>query len=113
LDWRTGEVSNWLTIPLMLVAGVYALSTGGVTLWIFLAALVGIFALFYFGNIGGADAKILSVLAGLWPSAFIGSILVQGVWGLVILLQNGRYAKFRAIPSYAIGTLFSMLVLTI
>jgi Flp pilus assembly protein protease CpaA len=109
-DWRVGEVSNWLTLPPMAVAGLYALMAGGNTLIIFIAALIGVFIFFYLGSFGGADAKILVVLAGLWPAAFIGAILVQGGWGLMVMLQKGRTAEFRAVPAYAAGALISLLI---
>jgi len=109
-DWRVGEVSNWLTLPPMAVAGVYVLLAGGNTLLIFIAVLIGVFILFYLGSFGGADAKILVVLAGLWPAAFLGAILVQGGWGLIVMLRKGRSAAFRAVPTYAAGAFISLLI---
>ena len=110
LDWRYGEVSNWLTIPPMVAAGVYVLINGGNAPWIFIGAVLAVFVLFYLGSIGGADAKILSTLAGFWPAALVGSVLEQGIWGLVILLRKGRKANFHAIPSYAAGTVISLII---
>ncbi len=109
-DWRVGEVSNWLTLPAVAAAGIYALLAGGNPLLIFIAALIGVFILFYLGSIGGADAKILIVLAGLWPAAFLGAILVQGGWGVIVMLRNGRTAGFRAVPTYAAGALICLLI---
>lgn len=109
-DWRVGEVSNWLTLPPMSVAGIYALLAGGDTLLIFIAALIGVFILFYLGGLGGADAKILVVLAGLWPAGFLGAVLVQGIWGMVAMLRNGRSAGFRAVPTYAAGALICLFI---
>ena len=109
-DWRVGEVSNWLTLPPMAAAGVYALLAGGDTLLIFIAALIGVFILFCLGSLGGADAKILVVLAGLWPAAFLGAILVQGIWGIIVMLRSGRSTTFRAIPTYAAGAIISLLI---
>jgi len=94
----------------MVAAGGYAFWVGGAAPWIFAAALLGVFISFYFGSIGGADAKILVVLAGFWPAALIGSLLAQGIWGLIVLLRKGRDEKFRAIPSYAAGTMISLLM---
>ena len=105
-----GEVSNWLTLPFMAAAGVYALMTGGDALLIFIAALIGVFILFYLGGLGGADAKILAVLAGFWPAAFLGALLVQGIWGIIVMLRSGRFATFRAIPTYAAGAIISLLL---
>ena len=109
-DWRVGEVSNWLTLPAMAAAAIYALQAGGNTLLIFIAALMSVFILFYLGSLGGADAKILVVLAGLWPAAFLGAVLVQGGWGVIVMLRNGRTAGFRAVPTYATGALICLLI---
>lgn len=109
-DWRVGEVSNWLTVPPMPAALVYAVSGGG-NAWMWMAAAgLGSFVLFSLGAMGGADAKILITLAGVWPAAMLGSLLVQGVWGVVVLIRQGRGAKFRAIPAYALGSLLSILL---
>lgn len=104
-DWRTGEVSNWLTIPAMFSAGIYTWMAGRDAFLLFLAVLVVVFILFYLGGFGGADAKILVVLGGYWPLALVVAILVQGVWGLFTLLRKGRTAGFRAVPTYAAGVL--------
>jgi Flp pilus assembly protein protease CpaA len=109
-DFREGEVSNWLTIPAMLASGIFALISGRDAFLFYVAVLVGVFILFYIGNFGGADAKILVVLAGYWPWAFIAAILVQGVWGLVMLVRKGRTAGFRAVPTYAAGVLVCLLM---
>lgn len=110
LDWKYGEVSNWLTIPPLVAALGYVLVSGGIAPWFFMVVFVGVYVLFSLGNFGGADAKILVALAGFWPAAFFGSVLMQGVWGLIVLLVKGRQAKFRAIPSYATGTIISLLI---
>jgi len=107
-DWRVGEVSNWLTLPPMVASGLTALLAGGDKLVIFSVALISVFILYYLGNFGGADAKILVGLAGLWPAAFLAAILVQGGWGLVLMLRKGRSAGFRAVPTYAAGALICM-----
>lgn len=104
-DWRTGEVSNWLTVPAIFSAGMFAWAAGREAFLLFLAVLVSVFILFYLGGFGGADAKILVVLGGYWPVALFVAILVQGVWGLVMLIYKGRTAGFRAVPTYAAGVL--------
>jgi Flp pilus assembly protein protease CpaA len=109
-DGRTGEVSNWLTLPAMASAGLFALASGRDALLLFAAALLGVFILFYLGSLGGADAKILVVLAGCWPMAFFAAVLMQGVWGLVMLVRKGRTAGFRAVPSYLAGVLVFLVI---
>ena len=109
-DWRTGEVANWLTLPPMAAAGIFALFAGRDAVLFFVAALMGVFILFYLGSFGGADAKILVVLAGFWPLAFLAAVLVQGVWGMVMMLRQGRKSGFRAVPTYAAGAMICLLI---
>ena len=109
-DWRTGEVSNWLTVPAMFSAGIFAWSAGRDAFLLFLVVLVGVVILFYLGGLGGADAKILVVLGGYWPLALVVAILVQGVWGVITLLRKGRTAGFRAVPTYAAGVLVCLVI---
>ncbi len=112
-DWKSGEVSNWLTIPPLVGAAIYALIEGQTTMILFISALGGLTLLFFLNAMGGADVKILSTLAGIWPVAFWGALLAQGVWGVVVLLRKGRRATFRAVPAISIGAVMGFLWLFI
>lgn len=112
-DWKSGEVSNWLTIPPLVGAAIYALVEGQTSMILFFGALGGLTLLFFLNAMGGADVKILSILAGIWPMAFWGALLAQGVWGVVVLLRKGRRTTFRAVPAISIGAVMVFLWLLI
>ena len=40
----------------------------------------------------------------------IAALLVQGTWGLLVLIRKGWGAEFKAIPSYAVGAGLSALL---
>ena len=111
IDARDGEVSNWLTMPGMVIGVGYALFKGGDRLIILGAAIGLLMLLFLLGSMGGADVKVLTALAGLWPTALFVAFFVQGIWGIIVLIKRGRGTEFRAIPSYAVGALLSALLL--
>jgi Flp pilus assembly protein protease CpaA len=110
-DWQKGEVPNWLTMPGMAAGIVYAVVFHPERLIIIIAAFIILVGLFLLQGIGGADVKVLTALAGLWPTAMIAALLVQGTWGLVVLIRKGRGAEFKAIPAYALGAGLSALLL--
>jgi hypothetical protein len=74
------------------------------------AALAGLMLLYVLGSLGGADVKVLIALAGLWPAAMLAALLVQGIWGGIVLIKEGRGAEFRAIPAYALGAILSIVL---
>ncbi len=110
-DAKTGEVSNWLTLPGMAAGLVYSVVFGWERVLILAAALLATMLFFFLGSMGGADVKVLVGLAGLWPTAMIAAFLVQGIWGMIVIIRNGRGSEFRAIPSYAVGALLSVVFL--
>ncbi len=57
------------------------------------------------------DVKVLTALAGLWPAALFSALVVQGIWGIVVLKRRGCGNEFRAIPAYALGALLSAVLL--
>lgn len=110
-DARTGEVSNWLTLPGMAAGIIYSAFIGWDRVAIVGAALAATLLLFFIGSMGGADVKVLTGLAGLWPTAMIAAFFVQGIWGLIVIIRKGKGSEFRAIPSYALGAALSVLLL--
>jgi Flp pilus assembly protein protease CpaA len=109
-DWKSGEVSNWLTIPAMALGMGYAVYMGRERLILVAAALAGLMLLYVLGSLGGADVKVLIALSGLWPAAMLAALLVQGIWGGIVLIKEGRGAEFRAIPAYALGAILSIVL---
>jgi prepilin peptidase CpaA len=110
-DAKTGEVSNWLTLPGMAAGIIYSMFLGWERMAIVGAALAATLLFFIIGSMGGADVKVLTALAGLWPAAMVIAFLSQGIWGLVVMIRRGRGSEFRAIPSYAVGALISFIFL--
>ena len=114
-DWRSREVSNWLTIPLYfggLLAGLVRLkidpALGG-------AILIAIAILTWAalrGWMGGADYKVLVGLFGMWPQAGFAALLASGVWGGVVVIQSrDRNAKFPGVMAMAVGVVVNLSVL--
>lgn len=85
-DWRRREVADWLTWPLFVI-GLGAAVVRAVHLD-FLSLTIGIFVLsvWYCNWMGGADARILLGLWGLWPMAGLLGIVCTGLWGLALVV---------------------------
>lgn len=93
LDVRTGRVPNWLANPLMVVAVVVAATTS-VPAFGFLLVVAGISIWLWKSGwgVGGADAKVLIALAGLWPDGCIVAVLSLAVFGFIRVLVS-RWRK--------------------
>lgn len=106
-DFRRGEVSNWISIPL-LVIGLGGALVHISTDWlagILPSLAISILTLAAFkGWMGGADWKILVGLFGLWPLAGLAALITAGVWGGVAILRSGdRNARFPGVAAFALG----------
>ena len=134
-DYRTGEVSNWLTLPPIglalaarLVGWLIASPLGVVPWWII--GLVWALALFLWhkGKLGGADAKAwmtFSLLGNgvLW-SAYMGLLIWYAAvaWVLASLGITGvcpatersveGTLRFPGFPGYLLGVCVAALILT-
>lgn len=115
-DWRMGEVSNWITIPLFLMGVIAAIlrvfllvdTLTGVTL--FAMAVITFAALK--GWMGGADWKILVGLFGLYPLAGFAALIVAGVWGgIAMLITRDRNARFPGVAAFAFAACLTVFVL--
>lgn len=88
-DYKTREVSNWITVPLFM---------GGVVIILvhqnLLLIIVSLILLFIWhkGWMGGADVKVLIGLLGIWSTAAFVSIFAIGVQGLIARLQGKKSA---------------------
>ncbi len=107
-DWRTREVSDWLTWPLF-IGGTSVVITRHENLS-FLPLIVSAFLLiaWYFNWMGGADVRVLVGLWGLWPLAGILSLLANGLWGAVLVLRKRGKEKLPGMvgSGFAVATLF-------
>jgi len=106
-DWQTGEVSNWISIPLFLM-GVIGAILRLLFLDDMLTSVLSIFAMTvvtlaaFKGWMGGADWKVLIGLFGLYPLAGFVALIVAGVWGgLAILLTGNRNVRFPGVTAFA------------
>jgi len=84
-DRRTRHVSNWLTVPLFVLAWPVALLTGNLLLT--LAVFVGVVVAWRWGSgLGPADGKLMVGLAACAPLALgIGALLEVGVFAMLRL----------------------------
>lgn len=113
-DWRSREVSNWLSIPLWLagLAGMLwrlvfhldELALGILLVFLLLTAAA------LLGWMGGADYKALVGLFGLWPLGGLAALLGCGLWGgLAVLLSRDRRAAFPGVSAMALSAALTFL----
>ncbi len=93
-DYRTRRVSNWLTVPLFLLAWPVAIVTGHLALTF--AAFVGVYvATKLEPRAGAADGKLMVGLAAFAPLALGISVLLEGV---IFIVLRRRSQHNGAIP---------------
>ncbi|CAG0974575.1 hypothetical protein ANAEL_01368 [Anaerolineales bacterium] len=113
-DWQTGEVSNWITIPLLLMGVIAAMlrvffSIDALTGVMLFAMSVCTLAAFK-GWMGGADWKVLIGLFGLYPIAGFAALLVAGIWGAVLMLATkNRNARFPGVTAFVFAACLTVL----
>jgi prepilin peptidase CpaA len=100
-DLLRRQVSNWLTIPPFAAAGVWAVWRGGETLLLYGLVTLVMLVLFWKGGTGGADGKILAVLAVVSPAALILALAANTLIGVVVwawgtLSRRSRLCRRRA-----------------
>ncbi len=81
-DIRTGRIPNWLTLPVMLAAGVYGVFVA--RHWVIIPIWVVIFLLWELNFMMAGDAKLLMALFALFPTAEFALVLTVG--GLIELI---------------------------
>lgn len=106
VDQRFRRVSNWLTLPMVVLALVYRLFLGlaGNEALQLVVIILPMFLAWQKGLLGGADFKILTALALLGPE------LVIAAWSGValfvigrIVLRRVRAVRFAGAPGFAFG----------
>jgi len=106
-DRRTGEVSNWISVPLFFMGVIasilrvfFADDLFANILPLFAMAVITMAA--FKGWMGGADWKVLIGLFGLYPLAGFAALIVAGVWGGIAMLITGdRNARFPGVTAFA------------
>jgi len=109
-DWRRREVADWLTWPLF-VMGLGAAIVRAVHLD-FLPLTISTFVLsvWYFNWLGGADARVLVGLWGIWPIAGLMGMVCTGMWGLVFVLRKRGKERLPAVVTVAVGVTIQLFV---
>lgn len=101
------QVSNRLTLPPFVAAGVWAVLRGGETLLLFgLVTLVMFWS--WTKGVGAADGKILAVLAVFLPAGFLLAVVLRLIVGGWLWLRHGRTVRFPAVPVFAAGAFLSI-----
>jgi hypothetical protein len=103
-DWNRREAVDWLTWPLFLMGLGFAIFRA--VHLDFLPLTISIFFLvfWYFNWLGGADARVLVGLWGLWPLAGLLGLICTGGWGLVLVLRKRGKERFPALVAVAFAT---------
>jgi Flp pilus assembly protein protease CpaA len=105
-DYKTREVSNWITVPVFISGAVVIFlqhELGSISLAILL--------IFFWkkGWMGGADAKVLIGLLGLWFTAALAAFLAVGLWGAGLFFKKGE-KSFPALVPITVGVGLTFLV---
>ena len=111
-DWKTREVSNALSIPLVmfgLVGLIFRLYAHEPLAQISLMVVVVLTAAALRNWMGGADWKALVGLFGLWPLAGFAAILGAGLFGAgAVLWTRNRKITFPAVCVFAIACVLTL-----
>ncbi len=111
-DWKTREVSNALSIPLMMfgiLELLFRLYMQESSAQVSLIVILVLTATALRGWMGGADWKVLVGLFGLWPMAGIFALICAGIWGVVAMLRtHDRNVSFPGIAAFSIATTLTL-----
>jgi Flp pilus assembly protein protease CpaA len=109
-DWRYGEVSNWLTVPVFLLAV-------GLGAWqalhgypLFFAVLLVVLLAWRLGWVGAADGKIVASLSAISPVALACGLAVLGAWFNWERLKGRKDARLPGAVGFALGAAIATVV---
>lgn len=116
-DWKTREVSNFITIPLLVFGLVTLLwhvfsSKNAEAITGFSLLATGVLTLAAFQDwMGGADWKVLVGLWNLWPLAGFAAMFGAGLWGMAEkMIQRNHGKTFPGVSVYAMITLLLLML---
>lgn len=110
-DYRTRRVSNWLTVPLFVLAWPVALLTDHFALTC--AVFVGVYvATKLEPRAGAADGKLMVGLAAFAPLALGIGVLLEGVIFIVLRLRSQHTAAIPGALWLYVGSVVGAIVLT-
>jgi Flp pilus assembly protein protease CpaA len=107
-DWSKREVADWLTWPLFVIGFGSAIFRAVHLDLLPLTISFFILSVWYFNWLGGADARVLVGLLGLWPLAGLLGLICTGGWGLVLVLRKRGKERFPALVAVAFGVLVQL-----
>jgi Flp pilus assembly protein protease CpaA len=102
-DYKSREVSNWITIPLF-IGGVVVMCVYQDPLTI-IVSLILLF-IWHKGWMGGADVKVLVGLLGVWATSAFVSIFAIGIQGLITRLRGKKSAPGLVAIAVGVGLTF-------
>lgn len=110
-DRRTRRISNWLTVPLFLLA--WPCSVALHTFPLTLATFAGFWFAFRFGagGMGGADGKIATGVAALAPAALVTGIVISGLAFGILHLRGERSPRLPGAVCFYLGVVLTFLAL--
>jgi Flp pilus assembly protein protease CpaA len=109
-DRRTRHASNWLTVPLFVLAWPAAHLTGNLPLT--LAVFAGVFLAWRWdGGLGPADGKIAVGLAGIAPPALVAGVIIQGLAFLYARVRDRRPVRLPGAVGFYLGAVIATLIL--
>ena len=97
-DQRSREVPNLLTLPPFVAGILWVVLQGGHDLYLTLFTLCMVIYLWKTGKLGGADGKVLVVLASTWQIGLIGACVGMVIWAFAKKMQ-----PHVALPGVFIG----------
>jgi Flp pilus assembly protein protease CpaA len=107
-DWHSRQVADWLTWPLFVIGFGSAIFRAVHLDFLPLTISFFILSVWYFNWLGGADARVLVGLWGLWPLAGLLGLICTGGWGLVLVLRKRGKERFPALVAVAFGVLVQL-----
>ena len=107
-DWSKREVADWLTWPLFVMGFGSAIFRAVHLDFLPLTISFFVLSIWYFNWLGGADARVLVGLLGLWPLAGLLGLICTGGWGLVLVLRKRGKERFPALVAVAFGVLVQL-----
>ncbi|MGB8212004.1 MAG: hypothetical protein WCE68_00465 [Anaerolineales bacterium] len=103
-DWKKREVDNYLTWPLFL-GGILTAIARILNLDLLpLIVIVFILVAWYSNWLGGADARIVIGLWGLWSAAGFLGLVSTGLWGFILILNKQKNEHIPALVAVTLGT---------
>ena len=108
-DWNRREVADWLTWPLFVMGFGSAIFRAVHLDFLPLTISFFVLSVWYFNWLGGADARVLVGLWGLWPLAGLLGMVCTGLWGLVLVLRKRGKERIPALVTVAFATVIQLL----